>query len=84
MGGSWDARDTVPPACAQQALRAEEWGLEMRAVPRGGEEGELRAWAGAAWAAWLVDPLPPPSRAFLEYYQQHLEYACPTEDIYLE
>ncbi|XP_010839843.1 PREDICTED: C-Jun-amino-terminal kinase-interacting protein 2 [Bison bison bison] len=23
-------------------------------------------------------------RAFLEYYQQHLEYACPTEDIYLE
>lgn len=24
------------------------------------------------------------SRAFLEYYQKHLEYACPTEDIYLE
>lgn len=24
------------------------------------------------------------SRAFLEYYQEHLEYACPTEDIYLE
>ncbi|XP_014396684.1 PREDICTED: C-Jun-amino-terminal kinase-interacting protein 2 [Myotis brandtii] len=23
-------------------------------------------------------------RAFLEYYQEHLEYACPTEDIYLE
>ncbi|XP_060020584.1 C-Jun-amino-terminal kinase-interacting protein 2 isoform X1 [Lagenorhynchus albirostris] len=23
-------------------------------------------------------------RAFLEYYQRHLEYACPTEDIYLE
>ncbi|XP_055252271.1 C-Jun-amino-terminal kinase-interacting protein 2 [Moschus berezovskii] len=23
-------------------------------------------------------------RAFLEYYQQHLAYACPTEDIYLE
>ena len=28
--------------------------------------------------------LSPRSRAFLEYYQQHLEYACPTEDIYLE
>ena len=24
------------------------------------------------------------SRAFQEYYQEHLEYACPTEDIYLE
>lgn len=23
-------------------------------------------------------------RAFHEYYQEHLEYACPTEDIYLE
>ncbi|XP_012590525.1 PREDICTED: C-Jun-amino-terminal kinase-interacting protein 2 [Condylura cristata] len=23
-------------------------------------------------------------RAFLEYYQEHLDYACPTEDIYLE
>lgn len=23
-------------------------------------------------------------RAFQEYYQEHLEYACPTEDIYLE
>ncbi|XP_021574650.1 C-Jun-amino-terminal kinase-interacting protein 2 [Carlito syrichta] len=23
-------------------------------------------------------------RAFLEYYQEHLAYACPTEDIYLE
>ncbi|XP_066490611.1 C-Jun-amino-terminal kinase-interacting protein 2 [Tiliqua scincoides] len=23
-------------------------------------------------------------RAFLEYYQEHLEFACPTEDIYLE
>lgn len=27
---------------------------------------------------------PPCSRAFQEYYQEHLEYACPTEDIYLE
>lgn len=24
------------------------------------------------------------SRAFLEYYQEHLAFACPTEDIYLE
>uniref|UniRef100_A0A673LDC2 Mitogen-activated protein kinase 8 interacting protein 2 n=1 Tax=Sinocyclocheilus rhinocerous TaxID=307959 RepID=A0A673LDC2_9TELE len=24
------------------------------------------------------------ARAFQEYYQEHLEYACPTEDIYLE
>jgi mitogen-activated protein kinase 8 interacting protein 2 len=23
-------------------------------------------------------------KAFQEYYQEHLEYACPTEDIYLE
>ncbi len=23
-------------------------------------------------------------RAFQEYYQEHIEYACPTEDIYLE
>ena len=33
---------------------------------------------------WLVDDALSPSRAFLEYYQEHLEYACPTEDIYLE
>lgn len=31
----------------------------------------------------LALPLPC-SRAFQEYYQEHLEYACPTEDIYLE
>lgn len=51
-----------------------------------------QAWAGSLGAAWeaCVDggaPLrggAPPSRAFLEYYQEHLEYACPTEDIYLE
>lgn len=28
--------------------------------------------------------LPLCSRAFLEYYQEHLAFACPTEDIYLE
>ena len=33
---------------------------------------------------WLADDALSPSRAFLEYYQEHLEYACPTEDIYLE
>lgn len=48
-----------------------------------------RAEAGAVWRAW-VGPWGPgpedasPEAAFLEYYQQHLEYACPTEDIYLE
>lgn len=35
------------------------------------------------WGPGPEDALPFEA-ASLEYYQQHLEYACPTEDIYLE
>ena len=41
-------------------------------------------WAQVGSVAPGLKTLSPRSRAFLEYYQQHLEYACPTEDIYLE
>lgn len=70
------------------------WGWDRALGPESKERGPAwtQAWAGSLGAAWeaCVDggaPLrggAPPSRAFLEYYQEHLEYACPTEDIYLE
>ena len=47
-----------------------------------GGDGQARAERLAARVA--AGRLSPPSRAFLEYYQEPLEYACPTEDIYLE
>ncbi|XP_050841178.1 C-Jun-amino-terminal kinase-interacting protein 2 [Serinus canaria] len=49
--------------------------------------GVSRVWGCHPVPPARADPPPPacpPSRAFQEYYQEHLEYACPTEDIYLE
>lgn len=41
-------------------------------------------WGAVRFCSPPESPPPPHSRAFQEYYQEHLEYACPTEDIYLE
>lgn len=53
--------------------------------------GEARAWLIATGGCVLTDHRLiiihvrlVCRRAFQEYYQEHLEYACPTEDIYLE
>lgn len=72
--------------CPHSPVERREGARGRRGQAQVGEEGELRAWgwADSGGPEWLVDDALSPSRAFLEYYQEHLEYACPTEDIYLE
>lgn len=67
---------TVP-----EGLRNGGLGMTGRWVRR---ESCRRGGGDSGGSEWLVDDSLSPSRAFLEYYQEHLEYACPTEDIYLE
>lgn len=50
----------------------------------GAWEGGTRTWTWTTQHSECWWPALSFSRAFLEYYQEHLEYACPTEDIYLE
>lgn len=55
-----------------------------RGVPHGATEGRPGREGGSAGRPAAECGASVRSRAFLEYYQEHLEYACPTEDIYLE
>ena len=72
MGG-WGGIGALRPWWSGQ-LRSDVWG---RWADPGRVEGGRRPCAAGGWHCLR-------SRAFLEYYQEHLEYACPTEDIYLE